>query len=86
MAITISGKTRIKTTRLTCPKHIMYNPEKDFEGGIKGGCACCGSIYQAWRASDRFEITIRSAEDDLFAAIKEAENQVRESSREKAAA
>ena len=33
-----------------CPRHPAYNPVKDEQGGIKGGCEECQSLFRAYRA------------------------------------
>lgn len=41
-----------------CLKHPKYNPLKDGQNGIKGGCTQCSMIFEAyWR--------IRKIEEDL---------------------
>jgi hypothetical protein len=32
--------------RQKCEKHPRYDPEKDGEAGIKGGCARCALLYK----------------------------------------
>lgn len=32
-----------------CPKHRLYNPEKQGEGAIKGGCTECNTVLQIQR-------------------------------------
>jgi hypothetical protein len=44
-----------------CPKHKTYNPKKQGQGGIKGGCICCGSIWSAYEAQYKLETAIRNA-------------------------
>jgi hypothetical protein len=34
--------------KLNCPKHKRYNPARDGEGAIRGGCAQCQALWQAW--------------------------------------
>lgn len=37
-----------------CPKHPKYNPEKDGEAGLKGGCDKCFALLDAHMASKKF--------------------------------
>jgi hypothetical protein len=48
--------------KLTCPKHKKFNPEKDGEGGIKGGCAVCFAIHDVWYRVHTLGIFILRAE------------------------
>jgi hypothetical protein len=34
-----------------CAKHPRYNPEKDGQGGIKGGCADCSQLLKIYEAA-----------------------------------
>ena len=40
-----------------CPRHRAYNPAKDEQAGIKGGCQECYGLFQAYRAC----LTLREA-------------------------
>jgi hypothetical protein len=33
-----------------CERHPRYNPEKGGRAGIRGGCSCCFSLYDLYRA------------------------------------
>ena len=33
-----------------CSRHPAYNPVKDEQGGIKGGCEECHALFRAYRA------------------------------------
>jgi hypothetical protein len=35
--------------RAKCEKHPRYDPQKDGEAGIKGGCERCTALYKAFR-------------------------------------
>ena len=54
-------KLQFKSVRLTCPKHIRYNPSKEGQGGIKGGCPCCTFIYSAFDSLMKLDRTSRLA-------------------------
>jgi hypothetical protein len=50
-----------------CPRHPAYNPVKDEQGGIKGGCEECYALFHAYRsylalreAIVEFETTVQS--------------------------
>jgi|HubBroStandDraft_1064217.scaffolds.fasta_scaffold1519434_1 hypothetical protein len=38
--------------REKCNKHPRYDPEKDGEAGIKGGCERCTVLYKIFRQLD----------------------------------
>jgi len=40
-----------------CSRHPAYNPAKDEQAGIKGGCQECFGLFQAYRAC----LTLREA-------------------------
>ena len=40
-----------------CSRHPAYNPAKDEQAGIKGGCQECYGLFQAYRAC----LTLREA-------------------------
>jgi hypothetical protein len=50
-----------------CPRHRLYNPEKHGEGGIKGGCECCGELLKAEIAKQDFLATLAALEERLRA-------------------
>src|SRR6202044_901777 len=33
-----------------CDRHPRYNPEREWRGGIKGGCSTCFSLFDLHRA------------------------------------
>lgn len=34
-----------------CPRHPRYDPNRDFESGIRGGCVVCLKLLQIARAA-----------------------------------
>jgi len=36
-----------------CPKHPRYNPGKNGEAAIKGGCETCSMLFHIWKAHRR---------------------------------
>ncbi len=51
-----------------CARHKRYNPAIDGRGGIKGGCARCGLLFDIWDASIKLNQLIRKFDpnyDDL---------------------
>ena len=49
-----------------CSRHPAYNPVKDDQGGIKGGCEECHALFHAYRAYlvfreaiEEFETTVQ---------------------------
>ena len=45
MAFTLNGTFSF---RGVCPRHKRYDPIKQGQGGIKGGCPKCAALYSAW--------------------------------------
>jgi hypothetical protein len=53
-----------------CSKHKRYNPAVDGVGGIRGGCARCGLLFEIWETSLALNRLIRKFDpnhDDLEA-------------------
>ena len=51
-----------------CARHKDYSPAVDGLGGIRGGCARCGLLFEIWEASLHLNKLIRSfdpSHDDL---------------------
>jgi hypothetical protein len=49
-----------------CPKHPRYNPDKDGEVGIKGGCATCTvllDVFHSWKKMEAFTRSFDSVVD-----------------------
>lgn len=42
------------TVKLVCPRHRRYDPRRDGEAGIRGGCRGCLKLLEAWRAVMRY--------------------------------
>jgi len=40
----INGRIKMK-----CNKHLLYNPEKTGQAGIRGGCLKCEEIYRVYQ-------------------------------------
>lgn len=40
--------------KLSCPRHPRYNPERDGEAAIVGGCDICTEMVRLWRISLAF--------------------------------
>jgi hypothetical protein len=38
------------TVKYVCDDHKRYDPSRDGQGGIKGGCARCKEIYELYVA------------------------------------
>jgi hypothetical protein len=57
-----------------CSRHAAYNPVKDEQGGIKGGCEECHALLHAYRAYIAFREAIAEFETtvQLFIANKQA--------------
>ena len=57
-----------------CSRHPAYNPVKDEQGGIKGGCEECHALFQAYRAYLAFREAIEEFETtvQLFITNKQA--------------
>ena len=45
-----------------CPRHRVYNPMKDEQGGIKGECPACYELLNAYRAYLAFREAIEKFE------------------------
>ena len=45
-----------------CSRHPTYNPVKDEQGGIKGGCEECHALFRAYRAYLAFREAIKEFE------------------------
>lgn len=59
-----------------CPRHPRYNPEKDGEGGIKGGCMSCRLLLQAFY---KFRDFVREAA--AYKNVEAAENAAKKAAR-----
>jgi hypothetical protein len=57
-----------------CSRHPAYNPVKDEQGGIKGGCEECQGLLNAYRAYLAFREAIEEFETtvQLFITNKQA--------------
>ena len=57
-----------------CSRHPAYNPVKDEQGGIKGGCEECHALFRAYRAYLAFREAIEEFETtvQLFITNKQA--------------
>jgi hypothetical protein len=57
-----------------CSRHPAYNPVKDDQGGIKGGCEECQALFRAYRAYLAFREAIEEFETtvQLFITNKQA--------------
>jgi hypothetical protein len=57
-----------------CSRHPSYNPVKDEQGGIKGGCGECHALFHAYLAYFAFRETIEEFETtvQLFITNKPA--------------
>ena len=57
-----------------CSRHPAYNPVKDEQGGIKGGCEDCHALFRAYRAYLAFREAIEEFETtvQLFITDKQA--------------
>lgn len=57
-----------------CSRHPAYNPVKDDQGGIKGGCEECHALFHAYRAYLAFREAIEEFETtvQLFITNKQA--------------
>jgi hypothetical protein len=57
-----------------CSRHPAYNPLKDEQGGIKGGCEECHALFHAYRAYLAFREAIEEFETtvQLFITNKQA--------------
>jgi hypothetical protein len=57
-----------------CSRHPAYNPVKDDQGGIKGGCEECYALFHAYRAYLTFREAIVEFETTVqsFIANKQA--------------
>jgi hypothetical protein len=57
-----------------CSRHPAYNPVKDEQGGIKGGCEECHALLRAYRAYLAFREAIEEFETtaQLFITDKQA--------------
>lgn len=65
MAITLSFR---KSSRLSCPRHIRFNPDLQGEGAIRGACPGCRAVYEAYRAFLKLEAAGREFDDAIDAA------------------
>lgn len=57
-------KLRIK---IKCNAHPKYNPDKDGEAGIRGGCGICASMLEVSKMHQKLT---RSALDVISAAAR----------------
>jgi hypothetical protein len=57
-----------------CSRHPAYNPVKDDQGGIKGGCEECHALFHAYQAYLAFREAIEEFETtvQLFITNKQA--------------
>ena len=57
-----------------CSRHPAYNPVKDEQGGIKGGCEECHALFHAYRAYLAFREAIEEFETTVqpFITTKKA--------------
>ena len=57
-----------------CSRHPAYNPVKDEQGGIKGGCEECHALFRAYRAYLAFREAIEEFETtvQIFITDKQA--------------
>jgi hypothetical protein len=54
-----------------CPLHPRYNPAKDGEAGIKGGCGGCLTLFELHaRAAAIVETTARTQGIEASASLK----------------
>jgi len=61
-------KIRSRKFEGRCTRHKRYNPAVDGPGGIRGGCARCGLLFDIWEASLKLNQLIRKFDphyDDL---------------------
>ena len=63
-----------------CSRHPAYNPVKDEQGGIKGGCSECEALLNAFRAYLAFREAIEEFETtvQLFITNKQARGRIGE--------
>jgi hypothetical protein len=48
---------------LKCPKHPRYDPSRQFEAGIVGGCPVCQHLFDIWRETLALERLIRAQKE-----------------------
>jgi len=59
LVINLKLKRRIKHT---CAKHPRYNPERNGQAGIVGGCPVCSQMFSLYRAKLSVESAMREFE------------------------
>ena len=52
-----------------CSRHPGYNPVKDAQGGIKGGCEECQALFRAYRAYLAFREAIEEFQSTVQRSI-----------------
>lgn len=58
--------------KMKCPKHPRYDPEKDYIGGIKGGCQACQFLHYTHEFSRGYVNKIKHSESYFNNTYKEA--------------
>jgi hypothetical protein len=56
--------------KLSCPRHPRYNPEREGEAGIKGGCMICSELLQLWRQTTAFQEELHGLASRMVAERK----------------
>lgn len=49
-----------------CSRHPAYNPVRDDQGGIKGGCEECQALFRAYRA----HLALREAIEEFQSTVQ----------------
>lgn len=44
---------------IRCPKHKRYNPARDGQGAIKGGCAWCVALWKVYVEASREKLGVK---------------------------
>ncbi|EQD55079.1 hypothetical protein B1A_11935, partial [mine drainage metagenome] len=57
----------------TCAKHPRYNPERNGQAGIVGGCPVCSQMFSLYRAKLSVESAIRDFESQATCLSQEGQ-------------